>query len=106
MRCRRLYLTRLTRVLARELPTVARLLNHLAASKQVLCISHLAPIAGLGENHFQVLKEIIDSKTSVTVNRLTENARIDELAKMLGGEPISETSRTHAKELYARMRVK
>ena len=95
-----------TGVGARTAPAVAALLNHLSESKQVLCISHLAPIAGLGENHFQVLKQFEGAKTSVTVKRLKENDRIDELAKMLGGEPISETSRTHAKELYARMRGK
>jgi DNA repair protein RecN (Recombination protein N) len=95
-----------TGVGARTAPAVAALLNHLSDSKQVLCISHLAPIAGLGENHFQVHKQVLGAKTSVTVNRLKENDRIDELAKMLGGEPISETSRTHAKELYARMRGK
>jgi DNA repair protein RecN (Recombination protein N) len=95
-----------TGVGARTAPAVAQLLNHLSQTKQVLCISHLAPIAGLGENHFQVQKQVEGQKTSVTVNRLTESDRIDELAKMLGGEPISETSRTHAKELYARMRGK
>ncbi len=95
-----------TGVGARTAPAVAGLLKHLSDSKQVLCISHLAPIAGLGENHFQVHKKVLGAKTSVGVNRLTETDRIDELAKMLGGEPISETSRTHAKELYARMRGK
>jgi DNA repair protein RecN (Recombination protein N) len=93
-----------TGVGARTAPAAAALLTRLSNSKQILCISHLAPIAGLGENHFQVSKKIGDGKTSIRVNRLPENERIEELAKMLGGEPVSETSRTHAKELYARMR--
>jgi len=92
-----------TGVGARTAPAVATLLTHLSRSKQVLCISHLAPIAGLGDWHFQVAKSIQNGKTSVSVNRLTESQRIEELAKMLGGEPISETSISHAKELYARM---
>ena len=92
-----------TGVGARTAPAVATLLTHLSRSKQVLCISHLAPIAGLGDWHFQVSKSIQDGKTSVSVNRLTEPQRIEELAKMLGGEPISQTSLSHAKELYARM---
>ena len=94
-----------TGVGARTAPAVAQLLSHLSRSKQVLCISHLAPIAGLGDNHFHISKCFTEGKTSTSVNRLTDEGRIDELAKMLGGEPISETSRTHAKELYARMRL-
>ncbi len=93
-----------TGVGARTASAVATLLTHLSKTKQLLCISHLAPIAGLGDHHYQVSKAIGKGKTSISVNRLTEAGRIDELAKMLGGEPISETSRSHAKELYARMR--
>jgi DNA repair protein RecN (Recombination protein N) len=93
-----------TGVGARTAPSVAELLGRLSATKQVLCISHLAPIAGLGDWHFQVSKSVKNDLTAVRVNRLTEPERIEELAKMLGGEPISETSRSHAKELYVRMR--
>ena len=95
-----------TGVGARTAPAVANLLTRLSRTNQILCISHLAPIAGLGENHFQVHKTVQNGKTAVTVNRLTESGRIEELAKMLGGEPVSETSRIHAQELYARMRGK
>ncbi|HVZ80868.1 MAG TPA: DNA repair protein RecN [bacterium] len=95
-----------TGVGARTAPAVAKLLDHLSKGKQVFCISHLAPIAGLGDCHLQVQKSIQDGKTSVQVLRLRENERIDELARMLGGEPLSETSRSHARELYARMRGK
>jgi DNA repair protein RecN (Recombination protein N) len=93
-----------TGVGARTAPAVADLLNRLSKSKQVLCISHLAPIAGLGDWHFQVSKTVEKDMTAVRVSRLTEPERIEELAKMLGGEPISETSRSHARELYVRMR--
>ncbi len=94
-----------TGVGARTASAVAGLLQRLASSKQVFCISHLAPIAGLGDYHYQVVKSFDGGKTSVNVYRLTEEKRIEELAKMLGGEPISETSRVHAKELFARMRA-
>ena len=94
-----------TGVGARTAPAVAQLLGHLSQSKQVLCISHLAPIAGLGESHFHVSKSFKEGKTSIWVKQLTESARIEELAKMLGGEPVSETSLEHAKELYVRMRL-
>lgn len=93
-----------TGVGARTASAVAGLLQRLSTAKQVFCISHLAPIAGLGDYHYQVSKIVEKGKTLVNVYRLTDEKRIDELAKMLGGEPISETSRTHAKELFARMR--
>lgn len=95
-----------TGVGARTAPAVANLLKDLCATKQVLCISHLAPIAGLGEDHFQIQKTVQGGQTRVHVKRLRENERIDELARMLGGDPISDTSRSHARELYARMRGK
>jgi DNA repair protein RecN (Recombination protein N) len=64
----------------------------------------LAPIASLGEHHFKVSKELKDGKTIIGVKALDDNERIEELAKMLGGEPVSETSRLHARELFGRMR--
>jgi DNA repair protein RecN (Recombination protein N) len=94
-----------TGVGARTASTVAALLQYLSKSKQILCVSHLAPIAGVGEYHYQVVKKVEKGKTSTYVNRLTDEARIEELARMLGGEPVSETSRSHAKELYVRMRL-
>jgi DNA repair protein RecN (Recombination protein N) len=93
-----------TGVGARTAPAVASLLERLSGDKQVICISHLAPIAGLGENHLQVSKGTQKGRTHVAVTRLSGEARIEELAKMLGGEPLSQTSLSHARELYARMR--
>ena len=95
-----------TGVGARTAPAVAQLLQKLSQKKQVLCISHLAPIAGLGDNHMRISKTLFNKKTSVHVELLRENDRIDELAKMMAGEPVSETSRAHAKELYAKMHGK
>jgi DNA repair protein RecN (Recombination protein N) len=95
-----------TGVGARTAGPVAVLLVKLTKTKQVLSISHLAPIAGLGEHHFKVSKEIKDGKTSIYVKPLTDTERIEELAKMLGGEPVSDTSRLYAQELYAKMRAR
>ena len=95
-----------TGVGARTAGPVAVLLVKLTKTKQVLSISHLAPIAGLGEHHFKVSKEIKDGKTSIYVKPLTDTERIEELAKMLGGEPVSDTSRLYAQELYAKMRTR
>ncbi len=94
-----------TGVGARTASTVAELLSGLAKNKQLLCISHLAPIAAVGDYHFQVEKTFLKGKTAISVNRLTGNNRLEELAKMLAGEPVSETSLTHAMELYDKMRA-
>jgi DNA repair protein RecN (Recombination protein N) len=95
-----------TGVGARTAGPVAMLLDKLTKTKQVLSISHLAPIAGLGEHHFKVSKDVSGGKTSIRVKILAENERIEELAKMLGGEPVSDTSRLYARELYAKMRAR
>ncbi len=95
-----------TGVGARTAGPVAALLEKLTKTKQVLSISHLAPIAGLGEHHFKVSKDVNEGKTSIKVKILAENERIEELAKMLGGEPVSDTSRLYAQELYAKMRAR
>lgn len=94
-----------TGVGARTSGAVASLLSKLTKTKQVLSISHLAPIAGLGEHHFKVSKDVTGGKTFIQVKPLTEIERIDELAKMLGGEPVSDASRVYARELYVKMRT-
>ncbi len=94
-----------TGVGARTSGAVASLLSKLTKTKQVLSISHLAPIAGLGDHHFKVSKDVSGGKTFIQVKPLTETERIDELAKMLGGEPVSDASRVYARELYVKMRM-
>jgi DNA repair protein RecN (Recombination protein N) len=92
-----------TGVGARTASAVAQLLLNLSKTKQALCITHLAPIAVMGDWHFHVSKPVVEGKTHVSLALLNGEGRIRELARMLGGEPISEISLSHAKELYARM---
>jgi len=88
-----------TGVGARTAPAVGRVMEDLAARKQLLCISHLAPLAGLGNCHYQIRKQVSEGKTFTLVKRLQGEERVEELAKMLGGERVSEASLRHAREL-------
>ena len=70
-----------------------------AAGRQVLCVTHLAPIAAYAGQHLLVEKRVARGATRTSVTLLPAAARIDELARMLGGERVTETSRRHAREL-------
>lgn len=72
---------------------VAQLLEKLAASGQVLCITHLPTVAAHGSQHLQVAKQARDGRTTVRVALLTDEDRVDEVARLLGGEmPGPETN--------------
>jgi len=88
-----------TGVGARTASAVGKVMNRLSSEKQVLCISHLAPLAALGRTHLRVLKEVKNGKTFTRVESLSGDERIEELARMLGGEPVTDASRHHAVEL-------
>jgi DNA repair protein RecN (Recombination protein N) len=79
---------------------VGRKLQELAASNQVLCVTHLPQIARFGETHFHVWKEDAKGQTRARIRRLeTADERVSEIARMLGGETIPATAITHAREL-------
>jgi len=74
-------------------------LRELADNRQVLCVTHLAQVASQANQHLRVAK-ITDGKTThTTVSTLDENARIDEIARMIGGVEITERTRAHAEEM-------
>jgi DNA repair protein RecN (Recombination protein N) len=79
---------------------VAHALYALARTHQVLCISHLHQIASHADHHFRVYKESAGGRTVTHIERLSEKERIDEIARMLGGD--STAARTHARELLAK----
>lgn len=74
-------------------------LRRAAASNQVLCITHLPQIAAYADAHFRVHKQVIDGRTVTRVERLDDEARVEELARMLGGKKVSRSAREHAREL-------
>ena len=78
---------------------VGQKLRATAAGRQVLCVTHLAPIAAYASHHLLVQKHVARSVTRTSVTALKAGARVDELARMLGGERVTDTSRRHAREL-------
>lgn len=80
---------------------VGRKLKDLAASQQVFCVTHQPQIASLADRHFLVEKTIEKNATSVSVRELDAAARVDEIARMLAGEQITEAARENAKAMLA-----
>jgi len=66
---------------------------------QVLCITHLPQIAARGDAQFLIEKSIRGSRTVTRVERLDQEGRIEEIARMIGGASISEQTRASAREL-------
>ena len=78
---------------------VGQKLRQTAAGRQVLCVTHLAPIAAYAEHHLLVEKRVTKAATRTTVTALDAGGRVEEIARMLGGEHVTEASRRHAREL-------
>lgn len=80
---------------------VGKKLAGLANHHQILCITHLPQIAKYGEHHFRIAKSIARGRTRTTIMPLTPEARIEEMARMLGGEDITATTLAHAREMLS-----
>lgn len=80
---------------------VGRLLRRLGQDRQVLCVTHLPQVASQANQHFQVSKRNTAGKTFSSIEALEAPARIEEIARMLGGLEITATTRKHARELLA-----
>ncbi len=80
---------------------VGRLLKRLGQGHQVLCVTHLPQVASQANQHFEVSKLNIGGKTVSRIEVLDAKARVEEIARMLGGLEITATTRKHARELLA-----
>jgi len=78
---------------------VGNLLKQLGEQRQVLVITHLPQVAALGKHHLRVSKSQVDGQTLSTIAALSATSRIEEVARMLGGIELTETTRQHAKEM-------
>jgi DNA repair protein RecN (Recombination protein N) len=81
--------------------TVGRLMKQLGSDRQVLAVTHLAQVAACADHHFVVSKRARDGLTTSDVQPVAGEARVAEIARMLGGERLSGTSRAHAQELLS-----
>ncbi len=69
---------------------------------QALCVTHLAQVAAQGHQHLRIAKLTDGRNTRITVSELHDAARVEELARMLGGVEITERARSHAREMLER----
>jgi DNA repair protein RecN (Recombination protein N) len=81
---------------------VGRLLRAVAGDRQVLCVTHLAQVAGCAHQHLRVEKRSLRDTTQAHVEVLDAERTVEELARMIGGVKISAEARAHARELRAR----
>ena len=85
---------------------VAERIAMAAASKQVLCITHLPQIACMADNHLYISKHVADNQTSTEVRSLSEGERINEIARMASGANVSSASLDNAREMIAYAKIK
>ena len=78
---------------------VGRKLRTVADTHQVLCVTHLPQIASLADRHYVVSKREVKGRTFTDVRPLDGPERIEEVARMLGGATITDTTRRHAREM-------
>ena len=76
---------------------VGEKMKQIARTHQVLCITHLAPVAAHADAHYVVTKQLRDGRTISEIELLNKSARIEELARMLGGA--GPAARKHAEAL-------
>ncbi|MCU0761729.1 MAG: DNA repair protein RecN [Hydrogenophaga sp.] len=81
--------------------TVGQLLRQLGMDRQVLAVTHLPQVAACAGHHLLVNKRQVGPQTLSAVTQIAAEARVEELARMLGGSARSEVSMAHARELLA-----
>ncbi|MBI1396186.1 MAG: DNA repair protein RecN [Betaproteobacteria bacterium] len=84
---------------------VGRMLRDLGAGRQVFCITHLPQVAAAAPHQWRVSKQVRGHETRSVVEELPAAARVEEIARMLGGVEITETTRGHAAEMLSRFAV-
>jgi DNA repair protein RecN (Recombination protein N) len=84
--------------------SVGRLMKHLGADTQVLAVTHLAQVAACADGHFLVSKANTNGQTLTDIQPVAGEARVSEIARMLGGERLAGTSRAHAQALLGASR--
>ncbi|MGN8061330.1 DNA repair protein RecN [Ralstonia sp. 22086] len=80
---------------------VGRRLRELGMRRQVLCVTHLPQVAALANHHIQVAKQTVAGSTRSDLVVLDATGRVDEIARMLGGASLTDTTRRHADEMLA-----
>jgi len=93
-----------TGVSGRAAQKVAEKLHSVAKNKQVLCVTHLPQIAAMGDTHMLIAKSERDGRTYTTVTPLDHNGRMLEVARIIGGANITDTTLKSAEEMINQVR--
>ncbi len=88
-----------TGVSGRAAHKIAYKMHGLSESKQVICVTHLAQIAAYADNHLYIEKKATDEGTFTQVTSLSENEKVKEIARIIGGDIITAATLDSAKEL-------
>ena len=78
---------------------VGQKLKYLADDNQIFCITHLPQIAGFADSHYRVAKSIAGQRTRSVITELKEEERVEEIARMSGGEKITQATLQYAREM-------
>ncbi|RMG68238.1 MAG: DNA repair protein RecN [Calditrichaeota bacterium] len=84
---------------------VGRSIAELAGSHQVICITHLPQIAACGRHHFVVSKSVSDGRTYTRVTRLSREEQVEEIARLMSGEQVTEPALASARRLIEESRL-
>ena len=88
-----------TGVSGRAAQKIGRKLMQVAEHRQVICVTHLAQVAAYGDHHLLIQKKVEGDRTYTNVLPLTQQQRVEELARIIGGENITEISLQNAREM-------
>jgi DNA repair protein RecN (Recombination protein N) len=83
----------------RAAEAVGRKLKELSSANQVLCVTHLPQIATFADHHYLIEKRTSGQRTKTNVRRITGEERTEEIARMLSGAKLTDTSRKHAEHM-------
>jgi len=83
----------------RAAEAVGKKLKSLARANQVLCVTHLPQIATFGDHHFVIEKKESGGRTRTSIREVAGEERTEEVARMLSGAKLTETSRKHAEQM-------
>ncbi len=83
----------------RAAEAVGKKLKALSRSNQVLCVTHLPQIATFADHHYLIEKKASAERTRTSVRLITGEERTEEVARMLSGAKLTETSRKHAEQM-------
>jgi DNA repair protein RecN (Recombination protein N) len=81
---------------------VGKKLEALSKKHQLICITHLPQIARFGDQHYYIEKQVKNGRTTTTIRPMDQEDRIQEIARMLGGEIVTRTALEHARTLMER----